>query len=128
MSNPNFVDSLSDPAGWLTGLISNFVVHGFDPQTCTIRHGTTGTGAFPNYKIEAPSYKVTIEADSLPLQFDVTPGLTFNGRHHGEMTELYDLERHDEHWSPVMTFSDAQILRDRPIRPKHVGGERHAFS
>ena len=112
MSNPDFVDSLSDPAGWLTGLISNFVVHGFDPETCTIRYGTTGTGAFPNYKIEEP--EVRIEVDGLTSQFPVTPGLTFSGRHHREMTELYDLERRDEHWSPVMTLSDAQkMLRDR---------------
>jgi hypothetical protein len=42
---------------------------------------------------------------------ELIPGRTFNGRHHGEMTELDDLERHDEHWGAPMTFDDLKKLR-----------------
>jgi hypothetical protein len=39
-----------------------------------------------------------------------TPGRTFNGRHHWEMSELDELERRDEHWSVAMTFDDLKEL------------------
>ncbi len=106
MSNADFVLSLADPVGWLDGVLGNFVAHGFDPETCTIRRGKRGTGRAPNYKIEEPS-----RLTEFPFGYlTETPGRTFNGRHHREMTWLDDLERHDEHWSEVMTFNEVKAL------------------
>ncbi|MGQ0444279.1 MAG: hypothetical protein ACT4O2_03895 [Beijerinckiaceae bacterium] len=115
MSSHDFFHNLANPVGWLTGVISNFVAHGFDPETCTIRRGITGKGVFPNYKIEQPSHQFTpciplSTGGSLVRELTCTPGRTFNGRHHGEMTELDDLERRDQHWSAAMTFNDLKKL------------------
>jgi hypothetical protein len=47
MSDRDFVGRLADLAGWLEGLINNFVSYGFDPETCTIRWGVTEDGRRP---------------------------------------------------------------------------------
>ena len=106
MSSHDFIRSLADPLGWLTGVINNFIVHGFDQETCTIRRGITGTGIAPNYKIEEPSRLVTIYVGTVAWHDTAILGITFNGRHHWEMTWLDDRARQDEHWSAPMTFHD----------------------
>src|SRR5579864_2348429 len=111
MSNQDFVGDLADPVGWLAEVISNFVSYNFDPETCTIRWGITGTGVAPNYMIEGPSRVDTICLGNWTGEMVAIPARIFNGRHHREMTWLDDRCRRDENWSEDrMTFDDAKIL------------------
>lgn len=104
MSSTDFVYKLHDPVGWLTESLSNFIEYGYDPDTCTVRIGKRGN-RFCNYKIEEASFQI-----SSPIEATVTPGHTFNGRHHGEMIWLDGKDRHDENWSELITFHDLRTV------------------
>ena len=95
----DLIHILSDPIEYIRGIVSNFVFYGYDCETAAIRHGITGTGAFPNYKIEEPSVPVMVSVLTRQFQMTKTPARIFRGREHREMTELEDHERHDENWS-----------------------------
>ncbi len=100
----DLINVLSDPVAYVSGVLSNFAFYGYDRDASTVRIGITGTGIFPNYKIEEPS---------VPGQFDMIaiPGRTFSGRNHRQMTELDDHERHDENWSTArMSFAELDAL------------------
>ncbi len=106
-----FVLVLADPVGYVTGMLSNFVTYGYDEGNSTIWIGVTGSGIAPNYKIEEPSRPVVINVRGNEMTMTATPGRTFSGRNHREMTELNDLERHDDHWGAhTMTFAELKIL------------------
>ena len=107
----NLIHVLVNPRSWLTGVLSNFVLHGYDPNTCAIRWGTKGNGIAPNYKIEEPEKSFTIQIRGRKFEFTATPARIFNGRNHNEMTELYDLERHDENWTATtIRFDEAKAV------------------
>ncbi len=98
-------------ADYIRNILANFVSRGFDPETSVIRIGVSGRGLAPNYKIEKPSFLQTLTIGSIQYTFTVTPACTFNGRNHREMTELDDLERHDDHWSNVTSsFAELRAL------------------
>jgi hypothetical protein len=130
----DFIHNLDDPAGWVAGVLSNFVAHGFDPETSVVRWGQTGLGMFPNYRIEKPSRPSTINVLGTILHGVATPASTFNGRNHREMTELDEMEWHSENWSTeTMTFAELKRLRSRngkiedtPPRPQ-VAGKRGPY-
>jgi len=95
----------------LTGVLSNFVSNGYDSEVSAIRIGITGSGIAPNYKIEEPSKPFILEIGAQKFEMTETPARTFNGRNHTEMTELDDLERHDENWSAAtIKFIEAKAL------------------
>ncbi len=105
---------LADPAAWLTGLLSNFVSHGYDPEASVIRHGLTGDGIVPNYIIQEPSRPVVLQIGSFKTQLAEYPHRTFSGRNHRELVELDDLEWQDDHWSTeTITFAEAKNLLAR---------------
>jgi hypothetical protein len=112
----DIVHILPDPIEYLTGVVGNFVSHGYNPETSAVRIGIKGYGSFPNYKIEEPSGSFTI---NVPLanghifthEMRHTPHRTFSGRNHREMRELEDRERHDENWSAdTSNFSELKAL------------------
>jgi hypothetical protein len=113
VSSSDFVHILADPNGWLLGVYRNFIAHGYDPTTSLIRRGITGKGVAPNYRIEEPSYLTTFHFDAQSIEMTATPGRSFNGRHHREMTHLDNLERHGEHWSEPLTFDDLSQLHSQ---------------
>jgi len=95
----------------VSGVASNFVSYGYDPETSAIRIGVTGDGVAPNYKIEEPSVPVTVTVRCHPLEMTMTPARTCSGRDHREMMELDDLERHGENWSTAsMNFAELKTL------------------
>jgi hypothetical protein len=107
----DLVHILPDPIEYVSGVVGNFVSYGYDPETSAIRIGITGTGVAPNYKIEKPRVPVTVSVRSHSFEMTMTPANTFCGRNHREMTELDDLERHDENWSTdVMSFAELTAL------------------
>jgi hypothetical protein len=107
----NLIHVLANPRSWLTGVLSNFVHHGYDPETCAIRIGIKGDGVAPNYKIEEPDKSVTIQMWGRKYELTETPSRIFNGRNHNEMAELYDLERHDENWTATtLRFDEAKAV------------------
>ena len=95
----DLIHVLSDPNEYVSGVLGNFVSHGYNPETSAIRIGVKGTGVAPNYKIEEPSFLITLNIGSQPFEVPITPAHTFSGRNHREMKELDDLERHDAAWS-----------------------------
>jgi hypothetical protein len=104
---------------WLKGILGNFVFHGFDSETSSIRIGITGSGIAPNYKIEHPSRPFVFQIGTQKFKLTGTPARTFNGRSHEEMTELDDLERHDEHWSlATIKFIETRALLARISQSK----------
>ncbi len=95
----------------MTGVVSNFVTYGYDAETSTVRFGTTGSGVAPNYKIEESGHPATFNVKGHAVTMTVTPGRTFSGRNHREMSELDNLERHDCHWSrSKLTFDELKTL------------------
>lgn len=107
----DLIHALCDPLEYVSGVISNFALYGYDRETSAIRIGVTGAGLFPNYKIEKPSVPVTVTALSRQYEMTMTPASTFSGRNHREMTELDDHERHDENWSTdAMSFAELEAL------------------
>ena len=95
----------------MSGVVSNFVFHGYDRETSAIRLGVTGGGIFPNYKIEQPRVPMTITVNSSKFEMTMTPARTFSGRNHREMTELDNRERHDDNWSTAtMSFAELKTL------------------
>ena len=107
----DLIHILSDPIEYVGGVISNCVYYGFDCENSAIRIGITGTGLFPNYKIEEPSIPVTVTVLSRQFEMTTTPAHTFSGRNHREMAELDDHERHDENWSTdTMSFAELRAL------------------
>jgi hypothetical protein len=107
----NLIHVLANARSWLTGVLSNFVLHGYDPDTCAIRIGIKGNGIAPNYKIEEPDKSVTVQIRGRKYELTMTPARIFNGRNNNEMAELYDLERHDENWTATtIRFDEAKAL------------------
>ena len=109
----DLIHVLADPEGWLTGILSNFVSHGYDTETSAIRIGVKGHGIAPNYKIEEPSkpFAFTLQIGAQKFELMVTPARTFNGRNHKEMTELDDLAWRDENWSAkTIKFVEVKAL------------------
>jgi hypothetical protein len=107
----DLVHLLSDPIEYVSGVLSNFVLYGYNPETSAIRVGRTGAGVFPNYKVEEASVPVTITVGSRQFKMTRIPARTFSGRNHREMTELDDLERHDENWSKhTITYAELKAL------------------
>jgi len=104
----DLIHVLPNPIEHLSGVVSNFVYYGYDPETSAIRFGATGVGIFPNYKIEEPSVPVTITVHTLQREMNKTPARTFSGRNHRQMTELDDRERHDENWT-IDTINLAEL-------------------
>lgn len=110
----DIIHTLPDPIDYISGVVRNFILLGYDRETSKIRIGTTGAGIFPNYKIEKPSIQTTITLLSKPLELTCTPASTLSGRNHREMTELDDLERRDENWSTAtISFAELEALRSR---------------
>jgi hypothetical protein len=115
----DLVHVLADPTGYVSGVFSNFVFYGCDPETSAIRIGVTGAGIFPNYKIEEPGVPVTITIHSCQFEMTETPARTFSGRNHREMTELDDHERHGENWSTdTMSFAELEALLSNLLQHK----------
>jgi hypothetical protein len=107
----DLIHMLFDPIEYVSGVVSNFVGFGYDPESSVVRNGITGTGVAPNYKIEERSFRQKLTAGAVSLEMTVTPARTFSGRNHREMTELDDEERHSEHWSTEsMSFAELKIL------------------
>jgi len=107
----DLIHVLSDPNEYVSGVLGNFVSHGYNPETSAIRIGVKGTGVAPNYKIEEPTVLITITVGSLPFEMPMTPAHTFSGRNHREMRELDDLEMHGEAWSTAsMSFAELKTL------------------
>src|SRR5712692_1951203 len=107
----DLVHVLSAPLEYVSGVVSNFVLYGYDRETSAIRIGVTGEGIFPNYKIEEPSVSVTITVRSCQIEMTKTPARTFSGRNNREMAELDDHERHDKNWSTkTMSFDELVAL------------------
>jgi hypothetical protein len=98
------------PVTYVTGILDNFVAHGHDRATDVVRVGVTGTGVYPNYRIEKPSYPTVITVSNLSKMMTCTPAEIFNGRNHREMSKLYDKGRHDRSWSPQITFAGLEVL------------------
>lgn len=122
----DLVDVLCDPIEYVSGIVSNFVSHGYDRETSAIRIGITGRGIFPNYKIEEPSVPITITVRSRRFDMISTPARTFNGRNHREMTELDDQEWRDENWSATkMSFAEldavfSELLQNRKKSSRYL--------
>jgi hypothetical protein len=95
----DLIHALADPVEYINGMVCNFVVHGYDPETSVVRIGITGAGVAPNYRIEKPSYRHTLKIRNVTLEVTVHPAQIFNGRNRREMVELYDLEWRDGNWS-----------------------------
>jgi hypothetical protein len=117
---------LPDPIGYVTGVVSNFVSSGYDPNTSVIRLGITGRGKAPNYKIEEPSFLWPLPVPSpqgeTTFQMTVTPNRTFSGPNHREMFELEDLVWHTENWSTDTTsFAELKAL----LTSVSEGGGQH---
>ncbi len=107
----DLIHVLSDPIEYAGEVVRNFALYGYDRETSAIRIGVTGTGIFPNYKIEEPSVPVTVSVLSHQFGMTATPAHTFSGRNHREMTELDDHEWHDENWSTdTMSFAELKAL------------------
>ena len=84
----DLVGTLADPIGYLTGILANFVSHGHDPETSSIRIGRLGFGTAPNYKIERPSITHKLEVMNTTLEMIATPSDIFCGRNQRQMVEL----------------------------------------
>lgn len=111
-------NKLDDRAGFLFGVLCNFVACGADPETDAIRMGIKGNGSFPNYRFEKPSIRrdVVIRHGTfaLPWQFNETPSRIFSGRSHREMSELDDRFWQDTNWSKAtITFNELKALARR---------------
>jgi hypothetical protein len=107
----DLIHELADPTGWLMGVLTNFVSHHYDAETSVIRIGITGDGTAPNYLIQEPSQRRTLQIGSFQAEYTVCPHRTFSGRNGREMTELDDREWRDDHWSSAtMTFDETKVL------------------
>jgi len=105
----DLIHVLSDPTGYVRGVLGNFVFYRFNLETSAVRIGVKGTGVAPNYKIEEPIVpaKFTVGSHSFEI---TTTERTFSGRDHREMKELDDRER-GESWSIAsMSFAEMKTL------------------
>jgi hypothetical protein len=107
----DIVHILPYPIEYVRDVVGNFVSHGYEPETSTIRIGVKGAGIAPNYRIEEPPVRFVLTRCSHRFEMTQTPARTFNGLNHREMRELDDCEWRDENWSAdTMTFAEVKTL------------------
>jgi len=111
----DIIHLLADPETYMQGISSNYASYvSYRALPCSIQIGVSGTGLYPNYKIQEPSYVQTVSVRTIEFSFTITPARTFCGRTHREITEWDDLERGENTWSSkTFTLDGLRFLQTR---------------